>query len=191
MRRGAPIDLVASDPLARVYEALLAEANLAPPVRTTFALAEDLSVFFDHSSFDAVHCRNALDHSFDPMKGVLEMLRVVRPGRAVVLIHRQNEAESENYTGFHQYNFSMNAGRFTIWNKSETWDVAEQIPIRVQIECETAHGMINVRITKQEEFTDSDDRSRHRLRLRAMLTAMFDHIIDRETAGVPAQALPD
>jgi ubiquinone/menaquinone biosynthesis C-methylase UbiE len=70
----------AVDPLAELYNRLVATSGVTPVVRTEFALAEDLSAFFDPASFDIVHCRNALDHSFDPLRGILEMLRVVKVG---------------------------------------------------------------------------------------------------------------
>ncbi len=87
------IHFVAVDPLAALYGQILDTYGIVPPIRTIFATAEDLSAFLDFSSFDLVHCQNALDHSFDPIRGIEEMLRVVKTGGCVVLRHYTDEAE--------------------------------------------------------------------------------------------------
>ena len=34
-----------------------------------------------------------------------------------MLLHDENEAHRENYSGFHQWNFCAETGHFTIWNR--------------------------------------------------------------------------
>jgi SAM-dependent methyltransferase len=116
---GIQINLRACDPLAEVYDELLTKSNVVPPVKTEFAPAEDLLWAYRPASFDFVHIRNALDHSFDPMRGIMQMLTLCRPGGYVVLSHFANEAEREFYQGFHQWNFDKADGKFVLWNKSE------------------------------------------------------------------------
>lgn len=41
----------------------------------------------------------------------------------LMLYHNPNEAESEAYSGFHQYNFDVVDGRFIIWRGDQRWDV--------------------------------------------------------------------
>src|SRR5215472_9236148 len=97
----AAVQITAVDPLASIYNQLLTRHGLIPPVAATFALAEELSSFFEPNSFDIVHSRNALDHSFDPLRGISEMLKVVRVGGLALLRHHRNEAEREEYKVFH------------------------------------------------------------------------------------------
>jgi SAM-dependent methyltransferase len=117
---GVAVEVTATDPLAPQYAALLARHGAAPPVPTRFAPAEDLRLFVPEGGFDLVHCRNALDHSFDPLRGIEQMLAAARTGGAVLLSHFEDEAEREGYSGLHQWNFAARDGgaRFVIWNSS-------------------------------------------------------------------------
>jgi hypothetical protein len=100
------------------------------------AFAEDLSAFFAPDSFDLVHCINALDHSFDPLRAIHEMLRVARVGGTVVLMHQPNEAEAENYVGLHQWNFDVQDGRFVVWNRERRIDVADAVRAVARVEAD-------------------------------------------------------
>ena len=97
---GYEVNLIATDPLAPVYNALLQDAGITPLVKTQFAPAEGLSAFFDHSEFDVVHCRNALDHSADPIAGIIEMLRVVKVGGTVILRHIEMRQKPQGMLAF-------------------------------------------------------------------------------------------
>ncbi len=167
---GYNIKLVATDPLAPLYDQMLLDASLTPPIRTVFAPVEGLSAFFDHSSFDIVYCRNALDHSADPVGGITEMLRVVKVNGTVVLRHSTNEAEREQYKGFHQHNFDCREGKFVIWNKEGVTVIDEALPVRsnLQTRCENEH--IETLITKLEEFPDSNDIQRVKVALSGLWT---------------------
>jgi SAM-dependent methyltransferase len=145
------INLVACDPLAGIYRELLATFDLKPPVETKFAIAEDLSSFFGLNKFDIVHCVNALDHSFDPMRSILEMLRVSRVDGHVVLRHSINEAETLGYEGFHQFNFDEEDGRFIIWNKESRLCVDEVVKDPIRVKVDRAHRWIVVEIRKEVE----------------------------------------
>lgn len=115
--RRAKANLYPCDPLADVYGWLLDRSGVTPPVRTRFADVENLSMYFAPDGFDAVHCANALDHSYDPLGGILEMLRVLHPRGFIQLGHFENEAEHERYDGLHQWNFTERDGDFVIWNR--------------------------------------------------------------------------
>jgi SAM-dependent methyltransferase len=132
---GVALHITAVDPLASIYKNLLTRHGLKPPVMSMFALVEELGSFFEPNSFDITHCRNALDHSFDPLRGISEILKVVDVGGQVLLRHHPNEAEHENYKGFHHYNFDCRDGRFVIWNKSMTVDVADFLTGHAEVEC--------------------------------------------------------
>jgi SAM-dependent methyltransferase len=127
IRAGLHARVHAVDPLARQYNGLLDTCSLMPPVRTEFGIAEDLSSYFDRDYADLVHCNNALDHSFDPLRSIEEMLQIVTPAGLVFLRHRRNEAELESYSGFHQWNFDVQDGAFIIWNRENATNVKAYI----------------------------------------------------------------
>jgi SAM-dependent methyltransferase len=170
------------DPLADLYDTLLTKNGLTPVVRTRFAVAEDLSAFFDHASFEIVHCKNALDHSFDPVRGLIEMLRVAKVGGAIVLKHFRNEAEKEQYGGFHQFNLDVEDGSFVIWNKALHISVADHLPIKAEIVALRQEDTIVVVIYKRSEFADSADHERLRHRTRTMVSGTISHFIAMQMA---------
>jgi SAM-dependent methyltransferase len=175
----------AVDPLAELYDRLLATCGatpIVPVVRTEFALVEDLSAFFDPASFDMVHCRNALDHSFDPLQGVIEMLRIVKVGGTVMLRHNRNEAETENYGGFHQFNLDVRDGIFVIWNRSVHMVVADCLPVEADIGTEFQDGQAVVYLRKQSEFADASNPERFRNRVKSVLTGTLSYFIGLEMA---------
>lgn len=117
------VEIVAVDPLAPIYDCLLERYGICPPLRTEFAVGEDLGLVFSDESFDIVHCQNALDHSFDPLRAIRQMLSVCKTGGYVLLRHAHNEAETENYSGFHQWNLTNDASGFIVWNKEDRFCV--------------------------------------------------------------------
>lgn len=149
---GTSLEIQACDPLAEYYATLCRRAGVTPPVHTTFAVAEDLSTYFNLEYFDIINCCNALDHSADPIRGLVEMLRILKVGGYVFLKHHLNEAETESYSGFHQYNFDSRDGRFVIWNKNAIFDVENVLPIGVQIKTDIETPDIIVTIKKLGAF---------------------------------------
>lgn len=174
---GMTIDVVATDPLADAYARIFDALGLQRPVPTIFAPAEELSAFLPAESFDIVHCRNALDHSFDPIRGLAEMLRVVRTGGILLLYHNPNEAESEAYSGFHQYNFDVEEGRFIIWRGDTRWDVQSLMPVRVSMRSKKK-GHVAVSIEKKKPF-GSERESRFRERFAETSRALMNMVIRR------------
>jgi ubiquinone/menaquinone biosynthesis C-methylase UbiE len=179
---GRRIELHATDPLADFYSILNDESGISAPVPTQFSTAEDLSLFFDESSFDVVYCQNALDHSFDPVRAIVEMLRVVKVGGNIALNHHENEAENENYVGFHQFNFSKEDDDFIIWNKKEKLNVRHLLPVKASLSVDIVGENIQVIITKLSEFSDMSDRSRHRIRAAQLLRSLVSHYGSAEFA---------
>ncbi|MDI3309098.1 MAG: methyltransferase domain-containing protein [Acetobacteraceae bacterium] len=145
---GVALEITATDALAPLYAALLERHGVTPPIATRFAPAEDLSMLFPVGGFDLVHCRNALDHSFDPLRGIEEMLAVVREGGFVLLSHFRNEAENGQYNGLHQWNFDLREGRFTIWNRGGAVDVATALRCPCRLTCHGEGGGVEVLIEK-------------------------------------------
>lgn len=115
---GVDVEIVPVDALARLYDALMDSVGVNPLVRTLQCDAEDLHKLFGEAEFDLAHSQNALDHCYDPVCAIGQMLRVVKTGAYVYLRHNRNEAENERYQGLHQWNFDLRDGRFVIWNRS-------------------------------------------------------------------------
>ncbi len=175
---GAEVELIATDPLAALYAELCGAAGVVPPVPTRFALAEELEAFFPRDHFDLVHCRNALDHSFDPLRGIAQMLGVLRPGGHVVLLHHRNEAERERYDGFHQWNFDIREGRFVIWNRAVELDVGTLLATPHRMTPRLG-GMVEVVIEKTGS-TPEALRTDHAARLAAWLAAFVAELASRQ-----------
>lgn len=126
------LTIQATDVLADEYAKLITEANIDPPIRTVHAETERLSEFFPGEQFDVVHARNTLDHSYDPLRAIREMAAATKHGGAVMLQHRSNEAEFEEYQGLHQWNLSIDNGRFLVARPTgllgnESHDVAVEL----------------------------------------------------------------
>jgi SAM-dependent methyltransferase len=135
---GRTVEIIPIDPLAAKYNALLDELNLTPLVRTRYAEVEHLSEVFSSNHFDLVYCQNALDHVYDPIRGIHEMLKVVQPRHAVVLMHRVNEGEQERYFGLHQWNFCREDNDFVIWNHDGRVRVNEELSETADVRFEQA-----------------------------------------------------
>jgi SAM-dependent methyltransferase len=174
---GITMDLVATDPLADAYTRIFDAMGLKRPVPTSFAPAEELSAFLPEDSFDIVHCRNALDHSFDPIRGLVEMLRVVKIGGQVMLYHNPNEAEGEGYSGFHQYNFDVVDERFIIWRGETRWDVQAELPVRTWIRARR-RGHVSVLMEKRKPMP-MERESRFRARFAETSRALMNLVIRR------------
>ena len=71
---GMTMELFATDPLTKQYEALLARHNIVPVVRAHHLEGEQLTERFNDNFFDMAFSVNALDHAANPM----ECMRQVR-----------------------------------------------------------------------------------------------------------------
>lgn len=134
---GNHLKLTAVDPLADEYDRILDKYRIQPLVRTQKLAAEDLTKRFPEGAFDLVFARNCIDHSYDPERAILQMIDVVKNGRHVLIEHLPNEAENENYSGLHQWNFSMSAtGDFVISSKRDTVNMTMKYAHLCKITCE-------------------------------------------------------
>lgn len=128
------LDITAVDALGRQYGELLDEAGVTPPVRTQACESEQLSTLFAPDTFDIVAARNTLDHSYDPVRAINEMLACAKPGAALVLVHHPNEAVREQYHGMHQWNFEIVDDAFVIWRPGTRTDVGDALSPRATVE---------------------------------------------------------
>ncbi len=99
------IEIVATDPLADLYDRIMNECRIQPLVRTIKCEGEKLADLFPSSSFDLAYASNSLDHAYSPLEVIKQMLSVLKPGRSVYLWHFANCGLGERYQGLHQWNF--------------------------------------------------------------------------------------
>lgn len=117
-----PLDLHYVDALAPYFNKILRKRRKSLPA-IEFGMVEYLSAFYAPGSVDLVIIQNALDHSSQPVKGIIESLHVLKPGGVLYLNHHPNEAETEHYKGFHQYNIDERDGRLMVWSPQTEVDV--------------------------------------------------------------------
>lgn len=77
---GERLESPAVDPLADRYDRLLAMYDNDPPVRTIRCDGEELVATFGPDAFDVAFAKNAVDHSYDPVLVLRQMVTVVKPG---------------------------------------------------------------------------------------------------------------
>lgn len=122
------LEITCIDPLASVYKTLKSNNNLKSYVNCETGFVELLYKKFGENVFDMVHMSNSLDHCFDPVYGIYQLLYICDLGGQVILRHNENEAENGNYKGMHQWNLSLNnpENSFIIWNrKGNRYDICE------------------------------------------------------------------
>lgn len=112
------LDLHYIDPLANIFNRIKKKHHRNLP-DIEFGMVEYLSDFFPHHDVDLIIIQNALDHSAMPIKGILEAFSTLKTGGILYLNHHPNEAEIEQYKGFHQFNIDEKDGQLFVWNKTE------------------------------------------------------------------------
>ena len=97
------VDVTACDPLGDLYKLVFdfERHKLSAPIAVP---AEELR-FSNH--FDIVHISNALDHCQSPYSALNSLLEAVKDGGYLIVQGFTNEAEHENWQGFHQWNLDL------------------------------------------------------------------------------------
>ena len=117
------IEIVATDVLAEKYARTLRRYGIEQPVPTIYADAENLTDEFAAESFDYVTANNSIDHCRNPLKALIEMIGMVKPGCYVSVRHRENEAKRTNYMGLHEWNFKLRGQTPVLWRGREEIDI--------------------------------------------------------------------
>ena len=99
---GKAIAFFYADPLANEFKRIADEQGFTLPHPVTCVCVEYLCGSFP--PMDVIYCRNALDHTFDPERGLLEMEALLEPNGALVLKHYYRCGQRNNYQGVHQWN---------------------------------------------------------------------------------------
>jgi sugar transferase (PEP-CTERM/EpsH1 system associated) len=117
--------ITAVDPLAEQYDRLLEKHGVEPLVHTQSGSAERLTDLFAVNRFDLVHARNCIDHCDDPVRAIQQMVAVVKPGGVVYMHHAVNEADTQHYSGFHQWNLYDRDGQLYVGNRNQAINITE------------------------------------------------------------------
>jgi len=130
--------ITAVDPLADEYDRILDKYRIQPLVRTQKLAAEDIMKRFSSNTYGLVFARNCIDHSYNPERAILQMIDVVKTGSYVLLEHRPNEAENRDYSGLHQWNFSLSVDNdFLVSSKFESVNMTKKYAELCTISSET------------------------------------------------------
>lgn len=122
---GKKVDLTLVDPLAFAYKEIGKKHGIKFAAEPITGMVECLNLILPENTYDLVHMSNSLDHSFDPIAGIKQLLYVAKIGGKVVLRHHNNVAEQANYQGLHQWNLTTEDKKFFVWNRKERIDVNE------------------------------------------------------------------
>lgn len=149
---GKQLNVIYIDPLAPFFNKIIEKKKLDLP-KITFGFIEYLSSFVpDKASLIIV--QNALDHSNDPIKGILECIESLEIGGVLYLRHFRNEAETENYRGFHKYNISLENDELIIWNKETKTNINYFLIDFTDIKTSTIGNEVIAVMTKKTELTN-------------------------------------
>jgi hypothetical protein len=114
---GKKLNIKAIDPLADMYNSILSEYGIVPRVVTEKLDGEKLSDSLTHDSFDFAYSRNALDHSYNPLGCIDEILKVLKVSCYCKLETFVNEGTNANWHGLHQWDF---------YHEGETFFIADR-----------------------------------------------------------------
>ena len=137
------VKIEAIDPLADAYSEIMKQHHISPSVQTKRGEGENVVEIFGSKKFDLVFARNCLDHSYDAIKAVTEMIQATKPGGIIYLWHNQDEAESLSYQGLHQWNFHLDKNELLVWKGNRQLNVNRHFAQQLQpLRCEIKNGMI-------------------------------------------------
>ncbi|NBG88392.1 methyltransferase domain-containing protein [Isachenkonia alkalipeptolytica] len=131
------IHIEAVDVNGDLYQKLFKKHNITPPVITKNSEAEKIHELYEGETFDFAFSRNALDHCYDPIKGIKNMVDLIKPQRYAVLLHRRNEGLSQGYRGAHLWNFDVEQDQVIVYNPSKKYKLREELSgVEVQYKLE-------------------------------------------------------
>lgn len=159
------------DPLAAYYNRIAKRHHVTVP-KVEFGMMEYLSAFYPDHNVTLTIIQNALDHSANPVKGILEALNALKKGGVLYLNHHPNEAEYEQYRGFHQFNICVENDELIIWNRDKRFDVNEIVKDFAEVKTQMAANNPVAIITKTAEVpTELLD---HEQDIRTLSSALLD-----------------
>ena len=149
------MQLTLVDPLANQYNALLDQAEVLGVPRPVEGYFETAAETLGHERFDVVWCRNALDHSMDPLLGLYNLLSLCKVGGGVILSFHPNEADGGRYQGLHQWNLRLQNNRVILAQMQQELDLTPLLEAQevVQMHQEgqggAQKGMVTITLKKR------------------------------------------
>lgn len=147
---GKQINVFYIDPLSPFFNKIIEKKKFDLP-KITFGFIEYLSTFLPNK-VSLVIVQNALDHSKNPLKGILECIESLEIGGVLYLRHFRNEAETENYRGFHQFNISSENNDMIIWDKLTKTNINSFLQDFAETTTSTYGNEVIAVITKRKEL---------------------------------------
>jgi SAM-dependent methyltransferase len=124
-------------------------------VRPVRGEAEHVAKLFGPDHFDLVYAQNCIDHGYDPLRSIRQMLRLVKPGRVLLLEHALDEGEYMKYAGPHQWNFRAEEGRFVIWRPGLRVDAHSVLERNAEVELEVLPDDRWIRVALRKRSGDA------------------------------------
>ncbi len=112
---GADLNYVPVDVLADAYKIGHEKYSYKPNTDIHFGMCEHLTKWFAEKSADYIVYDNSLDHSLDPVRGLIESYRVLKTGGVLSLKHHAVESMFGTAEGLHEWDFFMTkAGEYVV-----------------------------------------------------------------------------
>lgn len=148
------LNFQAVDPLGHVYNTLKKHYKIDDGISIKTGHVELLHELYAENTLDMVHMMNSLDHCFDPLHGLQELLFVCKVGGKIILRHAENEAVNQNYSGLHQWNLSLKNAEnsFVIWRDNNRYDVCEILSSYADFELYPSNNRVVITKTNRIEL---------------------------------------
>ncbi len=146
--QGRKLKIVPLDPLGEQYEQMWKSAGLQLPFPTIACEGEKLLEIVPENSCDLAYSRNALDHAYDPLTIIMNMVKAVRPHCYALIEVYENEGEKEKYHGFHQWNFQIKNDGLYLWNRDNNFLISPEIEKIGQLNVSQTGRAIKIKIKK-------------------------------------------
>lgn len=115
------LDIMAADPLACAYNTLMDIYGLERGYDLVFGVAEKTADLFGQERFDFILAQNSIDHGYDPIRSFEQICRALKVDGAARFQHFVNEAETQDYSGFHQWNIEKHSdSTLRVWNRGSS-----------------------------------------------------------------------
>lgn len=160
LENGSKIKLLPVDALAHFYNRINDSINdgRKQGYECQFGMFEFTGQIFGENYADAIIINNALDHSIDPFRSLLECLYALKVNGTLCMRHKRAEALNELWTGLHRWNVDCINGALILWNKDNAVNVSQVLRDYVDIDV-TCDDTINreeqsvyVRAVKRKRF---------------------------------------
>jgi len=109
------IEIHAVDPLADEYDESLERYGVKPLLRTEKLDGEELTKKFELNTFDITYSRNAIDHSYNPLQIIEEMIKVTKLNGYIILQVIMKEGSGSGWEGLHNWDFYIKEYRNEKW----------------------------------------------------------------------------